>query len=178
MIALHRPVALDSFWLHSELQHHPTRRGVSEKVARLDSVEAKNLKTEGDQALVGLSGVALVPPIQRYPVAQLGAAVLAIDHETRHADKTAARGLDDREGGGAAVLPRRSVGENPLGRNSMGVRVRDGESRVGDLAHSGQPLDIERVVGDEGPEDKPFCGEGGLILHEKENKEDDYYILD
>src|SRR5687767_819320 len=134
-------------------------------------MQSKNLETEINESLVGLRSIALVPTVQCDPVSKLGAAVLALDHETGHADKTAAPGLDDCESGGASGLPRRRVSENPLGCGAMRVRMRNRQRRVSDLAHASQSLNIERVVGDEWTKGQALRRESGLVWHEKENKE-------
>src|ERR1700704_6174226 len=54
----------------------------------------------------------------------------------------------------------------------MRVGVRNVERRVGDLAHAGESLDVERVVWREGPEGESLCYKSRLVLHEKEIKED------
>jgi hypothetical protein len=50
------------------------------------------------------------------------------------------------------------------------VRVGDGEGRVSDLAHAGQALDVECIVGDERTKSEPLGCKGGLIVHEMKIK--------
>src|SRR5688572_9666163 len=135
-------------------------------------MQSKNLETEINESLVGLRSIALVPAVQCDPVSKLGAAVLALDHETGHADQAAAPGLDDCESGGASVLPRRRVSENPLGCGAVRVRMRNRQRRVSDLAHASQSLDIERVVGYKRAESQALRRESRLVGHEKNLKED------
>jgi hypothetical protein len=56
--------------------------------------------------------------------------------------------------------------EYPLGRHTVGIRVGNGESSVGNLAHAREALDIERVVREKGSERESLGNQGRLFLHE------------
>jgi hypothetical protein len=59
------------------------------------------------------------------------------------------------------------VRENPLRRRAVGIRVGNGKGGIGDLAHAGQALDIERVVGEKGSERESLSNQGRLFRHER-----------
>ena len=110
-------------------------------------MQIERLETKVHETLIRFGRVPAVPAIQRDPVPEFRTSMVPVDHETGHADKPAGLVLDNRKGCSAAVLPGRCVGENPLGRHPVGIGMRNGESRVCDLTHAREALDIERVVG-------------------------------
>ena len=74
--------------------------------------------------------------------------------------------LDHRKSRRPAVLPRRRVRQNPLGRHAVRIRMRNGECSVGDFAHAREALDIERVVGEKRSERESLSDQRRLFRHE------------
>jgi hypothetical protein len=112
-------------------------------------VEAKVLKSKIDNATAGLSRVPTIPTVERNPVSQLGAVVLTLDDQTDRADEGTGFLADDREGRAGAIDPGWGVETDPLGSSAMRIRMRNVERGVGDFAHTGQSLDVERIISDE-----------------------------
>ena len=158
-IPLDRPVSLDSLLLHAELLNHASRGGVAKEVARLDSVQTEHLEAEIDNALAGLGRVTALPTLDGNPIPELGAVVNVIDHKADCAGQTSRRVVDDSESGIGSLVPGRSMRRNPLRRSAVRIWMRDVECRIGDLAHAGEPLDVERVVGNERAKRETLGGE-------------------
>ena len=68
-----------------------------------DPMHAEEFESEVQESLARLGGVSIVPAVASDPVAELGAPVLALDHETDCADQLAGFCLDDRKSGVGAV---------------------------------------------------------------------------
>jgi hypothetical protein len=165
-IPFDRRIALDTLTLHPELLHHAPGCRVAKKVPPLDAMESQDPEAEIDHLLARLGRVTTVPTVQRNPIPELGAAVLALDYQAYCADQGTCFLPDYRESGAAAGFPRWIVQPNPLGCPAVRIGVRDVEGGVGHLTRSGEALDVERVVGNERAERETLGVKRRLRVHQ------------
>ena len=98
-------------------------------------METKNLKPEIDNTPTRLGRVPSTPAVQCDPVAELGAPVLALDHQADGADEGARLFADDCKRRTGPFDPGGSVKPDPFSCSAVRIGVWDVEGCVGDLAH-------------------------------------------
>src|SRR4051812_22051783 len=114
-------------------------------------MEAEDIEAIRNETATGFRGVAVVPTVARDPVPQFRTAVLTSDqHQADRADELSGFVFNDCESSAGSGVPRRSLTFNPRSCGSNGVGMRNVERRIRDLTHTGELLDIPRVVQHEG----------------------------